>query len=67
MILLLNRAMAWLYRANLMCVYLVFDNLWMVLVVLCIRISLEPCVAGANAPLTFWNVISDRGMCVEIV
>ena len=26
-----------------------------------IHISLEPCVAGANAPLTFWNVISDMG------
>jgi hypothetical protein len=44
-----------------MCVNLVFDDLWMDLVVSFVRISLEPCVAGANVPLTFWNVISDMG------
>ena len=41
--------------------YLEFDDLWMVLVVSCTRIIFEPCVAGANAPITFWNVISERG------
>ena len=61
MIVLLKRAMAWLYRASLMCVNLVFDDLWMDLVVSFMHISLEPCMAGANVPLTFWNGISDMG------
>ena len=61
MIVLLKRAMAWLYHIRLMCLNLVFDDLWMVLVVSFVRISLEPCVAGANASVTFWNVIRDMG------
>ena len=50
---LFKMAMAWLYRASLQCVKLVFDDLWMNLVISFMCDSLDPFVAGEMLRLSF--------------